>query len=146
MTKEHYLLHPPCAKGETSTWGHHEATNLTGQTQGPADRFCHCLWTPEEKFTNLREQTNPRTNTTVLRPYSLTFQLCPPPQETGERSWDRARVKNQRDERDCIPPALQKCPTSSSSMDEVQAQDTVSVAGITLQLLPSRGMLWLLTT
>lgn len=88
-----------------------------------------------------RESKQTQTQTRLLSDLTLL-----PPQETEERSWDRTRVKNQREERDCIPPALDKCLTSSGSTDEVQIQNTDSVAGITLQLLQLRGMLWLLTT
>lgn len=96
VIKMHYLLHPPCSKRETGTWGHHEATNLTGQTHIHKDWQMDCATdSAEERFTTLREQTNPSRNTFALQPYSLTFQLCPHPQETVERTWDRTRVKNQ---------------------------------------------------
>lgn len=40
--KNHYLLHPPRAKRETGTWGHHEATNLGGQTHAHKDWQMDC--------------------------------------------------------------------------------------------------------
>lgn len=60
VIKMHYVLHPPCSKRETGTWGHHEATNLTGQTHTHKDWQMDCATDCRGKIYHLERANKPK--------------------------------------------------------------------------------------
>lgn len=146
--KSHDLLHPPRVQEETGTWGHREATNLTRQTHAHKDQQMDCAAGSAAQRKDLPTWESKQTQ--AQTPLLSGLIPCLSVVSSSSRNWGKKLRQNQSEKPErwegLHPSCPTECPATSSSMDEVQAPDTDSVPGIILQLLPPRGMLWLLTT